>query len=110
MRLVVDGTLEGQPVRIEWGAPHRAYLTEPELRFRMELDIQHELQMLLMSAPLMAQLEKQVFEQFTQGMQTQIDASTPEEMRWLAIFPKVNLSTLKNVRANVAHGPHYSKP
>jgi hypothetical protein len=96
---VVDGTLEGQALRIEWGAPHRAYLTEPELRFRMELDVHHELQMLLMSSPLMAQLEKQVFEQFTQGMQTQIDASTPEEMRWLAIFPKVNLSSFKNLRS-----------
>jgi hypothetical protein len=95
---VVDGTLDGQALRIEWGAPHRAYLTEPELRFRLELDVQNELQMLLLSAPLMTQLEKQVFEQFTQGMQTQIDSSTPEEMRWLAIFPKVDLSALKNLR------------
>jgi hypothetical protein len=95
---VVDGTLDGQALRIEWGAPHRAYLTEPELRFRIELDVQHDLQMLLMSNPLVAQLEKQVFEQFTQGTQTQIDASTPEEMRWLAIFPKVNLSSFKNLR------------
>jgi len=45
-------------------------------------------------------LEKQTYERFTQGMQTQIDSATPEEMRWLVMFPKVDLGAQRALRAH----------
>ncbi|MDE2095171.1 MAG: hypothetical protein KGL99_03695 [Burkholderiales bacterium] len=97
---VIDGTLEGKPWRIEWGPPHRPYIAGHELRLRMELDLPSDMQMLLLSRPLMDALERQTFEEFTDNVQTQIGTKTPEEMRWLVMFPKVDLSTLKTLRAH----------
>lgn len=95
---VLDGLLEGKPWRIEWGVPQRDYIVGHELRVRMELDLPSEAQMLLLSRPLMDALERKTFEEFTDNVQTQIGTKTPEEMRWLVMFPKVNLTTLKNLR------------
>jgi len=95
---VVDGQLEGKPWRLEWGPPQRNYIAGHELRLRMELDLPPEAQMLVLSRPLMDALERATFEEFTDNVQTQIGTKTPEEMRWLVMFPKVNLSTLKNLR------------
>ena len=95
---VIDGQLEGKPWRIEWGPPQREYIQGHELRLRMELDLPSDAQMLLLSRPLMDALERQTFEEFTDNVQTQIGTKTPEEMRWLVMFPKVNLSELKLLR------------
>lgn len=91
---VVDGSCDAQPWRLEWGPPQRAYITARELRLRMELQLPSGLQMLLMSHALMETLERETFERYTQGNQTVIDTSTPEEMRWLAMFPKLTLQHL----------------
>ena len=53
---------------------------------------------MLLAKPLMEQLERQTYEQFTEGTQTQIDTSTPEEMRWLVMFPKQSQIESKLVR------------
>ena len=97
---VIDGAFEGRPWRAEWGAPQRDYIVNHELRLRMELDLPSDLQMLLLSRPLMDSLERKTFEEFTDNVQTQIGTNTPEEMRWLVMFPKVNLSELKALRVN----------
>jgi hypothetical protein len=96
---VVDGVLDGRPWRLEWGPPQRSYIEGAELRLRMELGLPAELQMLLMSLPLMETLERQTFERYTEQMQTQIDVSTPEEMRWLAMLPKVPPTTSREWRS-----------
>jgi hypothetical protein len=96
---VVDGVLQGKPWRIEWGPPQRPYIEGRELRLRMELDLSCDAQMLLLSRPLMDSLERQTFEEFTDNVQTQIGTKTPEEMRWLVMFPKVNLGPWKLLRA-----------
>ena len=88
---VVDGSFGDRPWRLEWGPPQRAYITGHELRIRLELQISSSIQMLLVSRPLAEMLERETFERFTEGNQTVIDVSTPEEMRWLAMFPKVQL-------------------
>jgi hypothetical protein len=98
---VLESTLEGMPWRMEWGASQRPYITGQELRMRMELGLPPEMQMLLLSKPLMDALERQTFEEFTDNVQTQINTQTPEEMRWLVMFSKVNMSTLKSIR------PHF---
>ena len=95
---VIDGELDGKPWRMEWGPPQRAYIEGRELRIRMELKLPSDMQMLLLSRRLMEQLERQTFEQFTENTQTQIDTSTPEEMRWLVMFPKVDMSRFRVLR------------
>lgn len=95
---VIDGLLEGRPWRIEWGPPQRDYIAGHELRLRMELELPSDAQMLVLSRPLMDSLERQTFEEFTDNVQTQIGTKTPEEMRWLVMFPKVNLANLKVLR------------
>lgn len=95
---VVEGRIDQLPWRLEWGPPQRAYIGGRELRMRMELELPGDLQMLLLSKPLMDQLERQTYENFTEGLQTQIDTGTPEEMRWLVMFPKVNLNAYRALR------------
>ena len=99
---VIEGQLDGRDWRLEWGPPQRAYIEGHELRLRMELGLSQDLQMLLMSRPLLETLERQTFERYTEQMQTHIDLATPEEMRWLAMFPKVTLSLDKEVRRRFA--------
>jgi hypothetical protein len=98
---VIDGTFGIHPWRLEWGPPQRAYIPTTELRLRMELQLPSDLQMLVMSRPLMETLERETFDRFTESNQTQIDVATPEEMRWLAMYPKVPLDELsKNARSH----------
>jgi hypothetical protein len=97
--LVVEGRLHGTAWRMEWGTPQRPYLLERELRLRMELGLPQSLQMLITSRALAEELEQAAFALFTQDMQTQIDSGMPEEMRWLAMFPKTQLAALKPLRA-----------
>lgn len=95
---VLDGGMESKPWRLEWGPPQRNYIDGHELRLRMELGLSPNLQMLLISQPLLETLERQTFERFTESTQTVIDGATPEEMRWLAMFPKVPYKGSKEVR------------
>ena len=95
---VVDGALEGRPWRLEWGPPQRDYIVGHELRLRMELALPSDMQMLLLARPLMDSLERRTYELFTDSVQTQIGSTTPEEMRWLVMFPKLNLNAMKPLR------------
>jgi hypothetical protein len=95
---VIDGQLDDTPWRIEWGPPQRDYIVGHELRLRMELELPPEAQMLLLSRPLMDALERKTFEEFTDNVQTHIGGKVPEEVRWLVMFPKVNLTPMKGVR------------
>lgn len=95
---VVEGRFDARPWRLEWGPPQRSYITGHELRLRMELGLPQDLNMLVLSRPLMEALERSAFEQYTAQMQTRIDDTTPEEMRWLAMFPKLSLAFDKGLR------------
>ena len=85
---VVEGASAGRPWRLEWGPPQRAYIVGHELRIRIELGLPPGLQMLLMTRALLESLESEVFERSTLDVQTQVDMSIPEEMRWLSMFAK----------------------
>lgn len=98
---VVEGAIDGKPWRLEWGPPQRTYVEGRELRLRMEAQLPPALQMLLLSRPLMSQLEKQTYDQFVEGTQTQIDTSTPEEMRWLVMYQKADLSRWRALKAHL---------
>lgn len=100
--VVVEGAMHGTPWRMEWGPPQRAYILERELRLRMDLGLPHGLQMLVTSRGLAEELEQSAYALFTQDMQTRIDSGMPEEMRWLAMFPKIQLATMKPLKARFA--------
>lgn len=84
--------------RLEGGASRRCYIEGAELRLHARLGTGAELQLLLLSRALMETLEKQVFEAFTEGLQTRIDTATPDEMRWLVLHPRPPALVLGRLR------------
>ncbi len=77
-------------LRIEWGVPQRSYLSGFELRMRCEMGLHPDLQLMVVCRTLMEELERAVFEAYTDTLKTRVDTDTPEEMRWLVMFPKFN--------------------
>jgi hypothetical protein len=80
--------------RVEWGPSQRGYIEGFELRLRADIGESGDLQMLLASRQLVTRLEREVYEKFTEGAQTRIDDQTPEEMRWLVLYPKMPRSAM----------------
>jgi len=99
LRFVIEAPSAGQTLRMEWGPPQRSYIAGDELRIRLDLNLPGAMQLLAMTRPLMERLEHETFERYTQEAQTIIDMSHPEEMRWLAMFPKIDLSFDKVLQA-----------
>lgn len=99
LRFVIEAPSAGQTLRMEWGPSQRSYIAGDELRIRLDLNLPGALQLLAMTRPLMERLEEETFERYTQEAQTIIDMSHPEEMRWLAMFPKIDLSFDKLLQA-----------
>ena len=87
---VIDGRLGATPWRLEWGPSQRPYIQGQELRLRAELGLVSDLQLVLMNRTLQEAMEKAVFDQYVEGVQTRIDNQTPPEMRWLVMFPKLS--------------------
>lgn len=78
--------------RVEWGTSQRSYIAGKELRFRCDTGVAPDVQLIMLSRALSLVLETDVFSRFTNAMQTQIDNTLPDEMRWLAMHPRVPLS------------------
>jgi hypothetical protein len=95
---VLDGRLGATPWRLEWGPSQRPYIQGQELRIRAELGLSADLQVVLMNRPLQEAMEKAVFEQYVEGVQTRIDNQTPPEMRWLVMYPKLAGSEMPQLR------------
>jgi hypothetical protein len=75
--------------RIEWGPAQRSFMSSHELRVRLELPQMPDMQALVLDRPLLARLDREVYQQFTGSVQTRLDEETPEEMRWLAMHAKL---------------------
>ncbi len=95
---VLDGRLGAVPWRLEWGPSQRSYVEGSELRLRAELALQSDLQVVVLNRMLQEQMEKTVFEQYVEGVQTRIDNQTPPEMRWLVMFPKLGSAEMGKLR------------
>jgi hypothetical protein len=95
---VLEGRSDSTAWRLEWGPSQRSYIQGCELRIRAELSVPRELQALVLNRELMDALERAVFDQYVEGVQTRIDTDTPPEMRWLVMFPKLSGSELKSLR------------
>jgi hypothetical protein len=104
----IDGHLDAMPWRLEWGRPQRPYIAGHELRLRMALELAPDLQMLVMTRSLREALENEAFEHAGQGSRAQ-GGTGFEEMRWLALFPKISFAGSKILRstfAGVSSLPH----
>jgi len=88
---VIDAASEAGAVRMEWGPSQRPYISQYEMRVRIETHLPEALEMLLLSRSLADALEVQAFEQLTSLQQTAIDSSLPEEVRWLSSFERIRL-------------------
>jgi hypothetical protein len=78
--------------RVELGTSQRPYIVGKELRFRADTGMPGDVQLIMITKVLAQTLESDVFSRFTNAMQTQIDNTLPDEMRWLAMHPRVSLS------------------
>jgi hypothetical protein len=99
---VIDGRCGALPWRLEWGASQRAYVSGFELRLRAELGVAGDMQVLVLNRVLQEAMERSVFDQYVEGVQTRIDTATPPEMRWLVMFPKLAGADLRAVRERCA--------
>jgi hypothetical protein len=99
---VVEGKVGAVPWRLEWGPSQRPYVKGFELRLRAELGLPPDVQVLVLNRELQEQMEKDVFDQYVEGVQTRIDNQTPPEMRWLVMFPKLSGPELGSMRERFA--------
>ncbi len=91
---VIDGRLGATPWRLEWGPTQRPYIQGQELRIRAEMGLSSDLQVVVMNRALQEAMEKTIFDQYVEGVQTRIDNQTPPEMRWLVMFPKLGAAEM----------------
>jgi hypothetical protein len=99
---VIDGQVGGTPWRLEWGPSQRSYIACNELRIRAELGLSPDLQLVLLNRALQEAMEKAVFEQCVEGVQTRIDNQTPPEVRWLVMYPKLSGAQMPLLRERYA--------
>ncbi|MDP4300529.1 hypothetical protein [Leptothrix discophora] len=88
---VIENCSRHFPARLEWGDSQRDYIRGAELRLRLEPGLPESFEVLVMTRTLAERLEQQAFKQLTRGTQTGIDATMPEEARWLAMFEPITL-------------------
>jgi hypothetical protein len=97
---VIDGRAAGTDWRLEWGPSQRDYVPGAELRLRAELPVSSALQSVVMNRTLQEAMEKAMFEQAVESVQTRIDNETPPETRWLVMFPKLAGADMGVLREN----------
>ena len=92
--IALEGKVGGRPWRLQLGRPSRNYIFGEEVRARAELGIDESAAVLIMNRPLKEALEKRAFELYTNDLQTSVNNSLPEEMRWLAMYDEVGWESL----------------
>jgi hypothetical protein len=92
--IALEGKIGGKPWRLQRGRPTRNYILGQEVRARGELDIPTDVAVLVMNRPLKEALEKRAYQIYTDELQTSVDSTLPEEMRWLAMYDEVGWDSL----------------
>jgi hypothetical protein len=87
---VMEDSVRHPGWRIEWGPAQRSFMSSHEFRIRIELGPTPEVQALVLDRQLLARLDRELYQQFTDSVQTRLDDETPEEMRWLAMHAKLS--------------------
>lgn len=92
--MVLDGNVGGRPWRLNIAPSSRTYIQGDELRARADLGISQDVAVLVMNRKLKDALEKQAYQIYTDSLQTSLDSSMPEEMRWLSVYDEVGWDSL----------------
>ena len=92
--IALEGKVGGKAWRLQLGRPTRNYILGEEVRARAELGIDGDIAVLVMNRPLKEALEKRAYQIYTDNLQTSVDSTLPEEMRWLAMFDEVGWDSL----------------
>ncbi len=87
--IALEGKVGSRPWRLQLGPPSRNYIFGEEVRARAELGVDESVAVLVMNRPLKEALEKRAYELYTNDLQTSVDTTLPEEMRWLAMYDEV---------------------
>jgi len=85
----LGGDLSGHPWRLECGSPTRDYVRGLELRGRADMNADPDAAVMVLNRPLQEALEGNAYNAITDTLQTTVNASLPEEMRWLAMYEEV---------------------
>jgi hypothetical protein len=92
--VALEGKVRDKRWRMELGRPTREFIRGKELRARAQLGIDEDLAVLVMSRPLKESLEKKAYQIYTDDLQTSVDPSLSQEMRWLAMLDEVAWDSL----------------
>lgn len=107
--MIIEGKTGESSWRLEWGPSQRPYVIGRELRIRAAPRLPAELQAIVLNRPLQEAIEKTLFEQYVEGVQTRIDTETPAEMRWLVMYPNLSRAELGTLHeryaATASHKP-----
>jgi len=74
---------------LESGLPTRDYLHDTELRARADVHAATDVCVMVISRALKEELEGRVYGAITESLQTAVDESLPQEMRWLAMYEEL---------------------
>lgn len=88
-RFVLQGRVVEHPWRLESGAPTRDYIQGTELRVRAELALSPDAHVMVINRALKEELEGRVYGAITDSLQTTVNQSLPQEMRWLSIYEEL---------------------
>jgi hypothetical protein len=92
--IALEGKVGSRPWRLQLGRPSRNYIFGEEVRARAELGVDESVAVLVMNRPLKEALEKRAYELYTNELQTSVNNTLPEEMRWLAMYDEVGWESL----------------
>lgn len=85
----LGGELAGCPWRLECANSTRNYIRGLELRGRADIGADPDAAVMVINRPLQEALEGSAYNALTDTLQTTVNASLPEEARWLAMFEEV---------------------
>jgi hypothetical protein len=98
----VEPKQAGAGWRIEWGLPQRDYIVGRELRIIGDAGTPRELVAMVLTRELKDAMERTVFDQYVEDVQTRMDTETPPEMRWLVMYTKVPGTEMGRLRERYA--------
>ena len=90
----LTGNIGHKPWRLDCGKSSRDYIRGDEIRARAELQLNDAVSVLVINRALKESLEKRAYAMYTDTLQTIAEASLPEEMRWLAMYPEAHWDSL----------------
>lgn len=85
----LSGPLAGKALRLDRTASTRDYIEGAELRARVALGVATDLSVMVINRALRDRLEHAAYQGYTDRVRTTLDASMPEEVRWLAMLDEV---------------------